>query len=557
MAAGSLEKLFVEQPGYMEFTGRMIARPLQIETLLARGLGVTQAVTVRNEARALVEGITLEYVEATDEYIIQVPAGKDENSLARELLASGAFQYVEPDWRVFPQLIPNDPQYGSQYHHTRVFAPQAWDMFTGDNTPMGYERVIVAITDTGVRLTHQDLRNLLVNGYNSVTGLRQQDGGQVNDINGHGTHCAGIAGAEGNNGLNGVGYAWRHRIMPVRVTNSSDGSSSLTWITNGIRWAADNGARIVSTSYSGASNSTVQTTGAYVKNTRNGLSFWAAGNNGQRLTGWDHPDVTIVGATNANNQRASFSNFGIPIDVFAPGENIFATYNTSDSAMTTLSGTSMACPGAAGLGALMMAANPFVGAQQIETTLYQSCTSMGNPDDFGWGLVHSQRSLQNLYANFDFLVRNVSAQRGRNATGGVGDLRAPDDNRFFTIQNSIEAVAGQVSRTEVVYEFNSTTSIVTRLDFTYRGFTNVNGIGRATYLWNWSTNQWELVDDRLDATTNTTTTISITSNPGRFVQAGSRQVRALVINRRTVPGQAQQNIWTVSVDYVGVRTRAN
>ena len=114
----------------MEFTGRMIARPLQVQR--AREYGMARAEVrrrVRNAEAALAAYPLVEYVEPTDEYIIEVGLG-NENLVANELMARGNFEYVEPDWRVFPIGCPNDPQLGSQWHHNanRMNSCNGWDL---------------------------------------------------------------------------------------------------------------------------------------------------------------------------------------------------------------------------------------------------------------------------------------------------------------------------------------------------------------------------------------------------------------------------------------------
>ncbi|MDP6741266.1 MAG: hypothetical protein QF404_14750, partial [Planctomycetota bacterium] len=144
---------FVEVIDNMEFTGRMIARPLQVQH--AREYGMTRAEVrrrVRNADAALAAYPLVDYAVPTDEYIIEVGLG-NENLVAKELMAQGNFEYVEPDWRVFPIGCPNDPNFGSQWHHNanRMNSCNGWDLETGSTS------VVVAICDTGVELNHVDL----------------------------------------------------------------------------------------------------------------------------------------------------------------------------------------------------------------------------------------------------------------------------------------------------------------------------------------------------------------------------------------------------------------
>src|SRR5207237_949281 len=156
------------------------------------------------------------------------------------LMGTSAYQYVEPDWICYPQLTPNDPFFGSQWHHATIHSEKAWDVLTGSSS------ITIAITDTGVDHTHPDLMALLVPGYNAVDNLAETSGGQTNDVNGHGTHVAGDAAAAGNNGIGVSGVGWNFRIMPIRVSNVSGGGSSSSALSAGARWAADHGAKVIS-----------------------------------------------------------------------------------------------------------------------------------------------------------------------------------------------------------------------------------------------------------------------------------------------------------------------
>jgi subtilisin family serine protease len=368
---------FVEVRGVKEFTGELIVRPLQS----LRGAAMEAAVS------RIRTNVLRGYPE-TGEFIVRPPLGLNENQYADILMQSGDYQYVEPNWRVYPLRNPNDSQFSGQWHHPTIRTPQAWDLHTGETG------IITAYTDTGVDLTHPDLRNLLVPGYNSVDQVRQVDGGRVNDINGHGTHVAGIGAAQGNNAIGVAGVGWGFRIMPIRVSNDAGGGSSIEWLTRGARWAVDNGAKVISASYSGVDSSAIQTTGTYIK-TRGGLYLYAAGNDNRNLSGFDHTDVVVVGATDRGDVKASFSAYGRAVDVFAPGVDILATFN--GGGYGRLSGTSMATPMANGVAALIWSSNPRLVVGQVETLLFITCRDLGaagNDDYWGWGRVDAYEGVR-------------------------------------------------------------------------------------------------------------------------------------------------------------------
>ncbi|MCP3919003.1 MAG: S8 family serine peptidase [bacterium] len=379
---------FVEVPGDMEFTGVMLARPLQPEHASERGLTTAQLNTRASAARNDLGAFEVtRYVVETDEYLFLVPEGETENTVANRLLATGNFQYVEPDWLVFPIACPNDAQFSQQWHHeaNRMQSCDAWDIETGDPS------IVVAICDTGVRVTHQDLLLHRNEGFHAPSNTWESAGGSINDINGHGTNCTGTSAANGNNGTGVAGVGWNlgHRMM--RVTDSSGGSASLSNLTLAARTAADAGDKVASVSYSGVSSGGVDTAGAYVRS-RGALLIWAAGNASSNLTGNRDDNVIVVGATTSSDNLAGFSNFGPLVDLTAPGSGIRTTSNSSDSSYANVSGTSFACPMVAGLCGLIWSRNPLLSPQEVENILRNSCDDLGPSgidDTFGYGRINS------------------------------------------------------------------------------------------------------------------------------------------------------------------------
>jgi thermitase len=368
---------YIERPGIIEFSGQMIVRPLQVTTLNERGVSGSRIKSIRKRARSRLAPHTLEYVWQTDEYIVSLPAGETENSYAAQLLASGDFEYAVPNWICFPTgTIPNDGGYWQQWHHQKLRSSLAWDIETGDAA------VIIAIVDGGVETSHVDLAAALVPGYNSADRRPQQLGGSVEDVDGHGTYVAGLAGAIGNNGTHTVGVGWDFSIMPIRYYNSP-GGGFLNDILDGARWAVLHGARCVNVSQTGVEFAPVQTTGEFIKK-HGGLLIWAAGNDGRDLSWFDWPDVLIVGATNEEDQKPDWSAYGLALDVYAPGADILST--GVQNALAIGSGTSAAAPIASGVAGLIWSVHPNASPSQIERWLTNSCKDLGvRGDDPFWG----------------------------------------------------------------------------------------------------------------------------------------------------------------------------
>jgi subtilisin family serine protease len=394
--ANNAPMTYVPSAGEKEFTQELIVRPLQPEALIARGM--TQAQADAQVARALARVAPLVRIPLTiHKYVvITVPAGVTENQFNAFLMGTGDYEYAEPNWMCYPVAIPNDPSYGSQYAHQRVNSEPAWEITTGSAS------VTVGITDTGIQLDHEDLVANRVPGANSASGtaVAESSGGQVADLNGHGSHCSGIADGAGNNGRGIAGMAWNNKVMMVRVSDSSGGGSSLAALQAGATYAASHGCRVVSTSYSGVNSASNQTVGATMRTSFNALWFWAAGNANSNLGADSYPDIQIVMSTDSNDAKSSFSNYGDAVDIAAPGSSIFSCYRGSSTAYTTLSGTSMASPAACGVAGLIVSVNPALTAVQVRDILFNNADDLGAAGDdniFGRGRVNSGKSIADAY----------------------------------------------------------------------------------------------------------------------------------------------------------------
>jgi subtilisin family serine protease len=385
---------YVERPGIEEFTGSMIARPVQLQDWVSSGLAQPDAQVRVESARALLATYQLVwYEELVDHYVIVVPQGKTENDVANELMDTGLFQYVEPNWRVFPQECPNDTNFGSMWAHgaNRVNSCAAWDIHKGTNS------TTVAVCDTGVRTSHLDLTTNRKEGYNAVDRLWESQGGNVWDLNGHGTHTTGTAAATGNNSRGVVGMGWNLGHRMCRVSNRSDGGSSLDVLQHAALTGIGAGDKAASVSYSGVSSFSNRTVATQIKS-MGGLLVWAAGNDGARLN-WGHrdnDDIIVVGATDSADRKASWSAYGPSMDVVAPGVSILSTWNSNDNSYATLDGTSMATPHVAGLCTLIWSYRPGLTPNQVEQFLKQGCDDLGTAgqdDTFGYGRIDSYNSL--------------------------------------------------------------------------------------------------------------------------------------------------------------------
>jgi thermitase len=410
----SVVDTWVEVLGETEFSGELIVKPRP-----------NLSPHDRARAEAAMAGRVRRTYPEVDEFIVDAAAapagsgapGDAERRMAADLLDTGFFEYVWPNWRCFPaETIPNDPDFPAQWHLHIIEAPGAWDISTGSDA------IIVGITDTGVDLDNPDLATRRLSGFNAVDDLDEAAGGAIDDLNGHGTHVAGIAVAAGNNSAQVSGVCWHTRFIMVRVSNSSLGTAMTDDLLQGARWAADHGARVISTSFTGVSNPAINTTGAYIR-ARGGVYLYAAGNNNTNLSTFDHPDVLVIGSTDPQDAKAASSNFGPALDLFAPGADILSTCN--NGAPCLRGGTSMATSLAAGVLALSWGAEPGLTADEARDRLLLSCDDLGAPGEdstFGWGRVNARRAAEGARAcEVDFSTSADPASPGYGRPDGVVD----------------------------------------------------------------------------------------------------------------------------------------
>ena len=274
--------------------------------------------------------------------------------------------------------------------------------FDSARTAVNASTVTVAVLDSGVDGSHEDLAGVVLPGWDAIAKRTGAD----TDPYGHGTHVAGIVAALAGNGVGGSGAAAGVRILPVRVLDS-DGSGWSSSIADGIRWAADHGADVVNLSLGGTSPSAAYRAAIdYAVNVRGVVVVAAAGNEYESGNPVEYPaadpDAIAVGASTSTGGRASFSNTGAYVDLAAPGMSILSpcpvgrVVCSSATGYSRMSGTSMAAPFVAAAAALLRAARPKASVGQIRDWLSQTATDAGAPgrdDEFGAGILDPLRAL--------------------------------------------------------------------------------------------------------------------------------------------------------------------
>ena len=270
---------------------------------------------------------------------------------------------IEPDTVVFADTDQSNPTWGLDRIDQRSLPLSS--RYSYDTNGTG---VTAYVIDSGIRTTHADFGGRVRPGFTAVS-----DGNGTNDCMGHGTHVAGTIGSAT------WGVAKNVSLVPVRVFGCSGGS---TWSTilAGIDWVINNhGAgvpAVANLSLGGAYSSIVNS--GIAKAVADGISVSvAAGNNTTdacTASPASEPTAITVGATTSNDWRASFSNFGSCVDLFAPGQSITSTWYTSDTAAAGLSGTSMAAPHVAGAAALYLQSNPTATPAAVQSAIVGAAT---------------------------------------------------------------------------------------------------------------------------------------------------------------------------------------
>lgn len=317
--------------------------------------------------------------------LVKLSDQKDYFTALSQLVNNSNVEYAEPNYVAHVTQTPNDPYYTQQWGLQDIKANLAWDKVS----PAQRANVTVAILDTGINANHEDLQASIVPGYNFI-----DNNNNPMDGHGHGTHVAGIAAAITNNGKGIAGIAGGAKIMPVKVMNDS-GSGDYASIINGIKYAADHGAKVISMSLGGPGFSQAMQDAVDYAISRGASVVAASGNSNSAVAFPGNCNgVITVGAVDSNNQRASFSNYGPEMDVVAPGVNIISSYKGSASSYTSMSGTSMATPFVAGVTALVRAANPNLTSAEVTRIIDETATELGNAgfdNYYGYGLVDANQ----------------------------------------------------------------------------------------------------------------------------------------------------------------------
>lgn len=352
----------------------------------------------------------------------EVDQSESGESAVEAIQSSGLLMDVHNDFEYQGEpreaLAINDPLFSKQKHHVLMRSQTAW------NFGFGLSSIVVAVTDDGVDIDHEDLKNSIWTNKKEIpdNGIDDDENGYIDDVYGwdfssndndprpsssfwgvadHGTHVAGIIAAEANNRVGISGAAPRVKVMPLRFYGSGAWTSSV--IARTYAYAVDNGARIISTSYNvdGFVGDAVYEAALDYAHDNGVLVFNSAGNNGQKNPRRQIFDQMLLVcstevADGKEDVRSDFSNYGTKIDLCAPGSDILST--VPKNGYEEMSGTSMATPNAAGVAALIWSAFPGYSRDQVASMLLGTSDSIteknsGLNDLLGTGRVNAMRGI--------------------------------------------------------------------------------------------------------------------------------------------------------------------
>lgn len=516
------------------------------DRVIVRFLPGTTSTTIQSVNTAI--GATVKYYDqVNDFYVMKLRTGQSPLTAKNYYAANTSVKYASIDRRNTIMFVPNDPSIsqGKAYGLTRINAFQAWDITKGKPS------VKIAILDTGMVLGHPDFVGKIVDPFDAIDGDANPAPGANTFGDQHGTHCAGDAAANTNNGIGIASTGFNCSVMPVRVFKTADDGAFDTDIIRGINWAVSHNAKVISMSLGGPDNGFGPNPAFQdaVNNAWNkGVTVLAAsGNSNSDGIFWPafYNNVISVGATDRNDLKADFSNFGQRVDIAAPGVDI---YSSITGGYELMSGTSMACPMAAGVvGAMWSVAPTGMTNAKLRTALFSTAKPVGTW--LHYGLIDMYKAVRAVAVQkLDLAPVATPTVVEGSALPIVGNPFGAADSNFYQILPVSIANLGQVGSAS--YRFVLPVSVnrsqLSQLDFfmTERFDSSTTG---QIYLLNWSTGKWEVLKAYPMTALSTTLTASLKSSFSTYVSAAG-EIRALV--RGLKPTSAGLTSNTFDLDYV-------
>ncbi len=351
------------------------------------------------------------------------------DSLVRALRKDSVVAFAEkaPLFRIF--FTPDDTYFNGSlsfdWYLKVIQAEKAW------NIQKGNPSIKIAVVDNAIDVAHPDLKNKIVGQIDLADGDSNPSPPKQTLDWSHGTHTSGLAGAQTNNGVGIASIGFNISLVAVKISSDTTDGSVMRFGYQGMVWAADHGANVMSLSWGGPGYyQTGQDVVNYAYN-KGCVIVAAAGNDGNSTVtypaGYNH--VIAVAATNSDDTKASFSQYGSFVDVCAPGGNyngygIFSTVDLPATQYDYMEGTSMATPIVSGLCGLMLSEDSLLTPEKLEAILKATCDNIDikNPDykgELGAGRIDAYKALhavqdtladQTIVANFQ--ASSVSVPEG-------------------------------------------------------------------------------------------------------------------------------------------------
>jgi len=394
-------------------------------------------------------------------YLYSVSEDSDILSIVNNYLACPNIAYVEPNYIIKPNVnpktknnrpifnsfsqidtFPNDPDFDKQWslHNigqlggkldSDIDALEAWKIQKGD------ENIIIAIIDTGIDYNHPDLvENIWMNTDEIPdNGIDDDSNGFIDDIMGwdfayknsdpkdtigHGTLCAGVAGAVTNDTIGIAGVSWNCKIMNVKMFYDNYTASVLD-AAMAVKYAADNGANVISMSWGDYTHYQVLEDACNYSYEKGALLIAAVGNDNANIEN-DYPpayeNVIAVASTNNKDKRGSWSNYGSIVDIAAPGDFIYSTMPTYEVLFNSYgfdrnyeyaSGTSLAAPCVAGVAGLVLSKDGTLSQEEVTSIILDNVDAYNSEKYIGNGRINAYKAITEFYSNLDIKI-----------TGGLG-----------------------------------------------------------------------------------------------------------------------------------------
>jgi len=427
-------------------------------------------------------------------YLLHVPIDSDIISIVQDYILCPDVIYAEPNWIASLHSIPNDVNFSNQWylHNTGqliygniygtydadIDAPEAWDLEIGNSD------VAIAIIDSGIDYTHPDLAGKIWNNTDEIpnNGIDDDGNGYIDDIRGwnfandtndpidefgHGTFCAGLAGAVTNNGIGIAGVGWNCTIMPIKVIDLKNIDIFISSVAKGIKYATDNGASIVSMSFGTGSYpiSLIKDVVDYAYD--KGVFLCAsAGNSNKPFKQYPaaYKNVVAVAATNQNDGRCTprdwpnshlpiifrlGSNYGHWVDIAAPGNLIYTTIptyfienNCSQNYDFVGGGTSFSCPLVAGVAALLLSVNSSLSPVEVKTLLCKNVDPYHSFHYIGTGRLNAYKALADLLSDIEISIKGGFGVKAVITNTGSIDVNNVDWQIFVT-----GGILGRINKT--------------------------------------------------------------------------------------------------------------